>query len=329
MRWVGIDEAGYGPNLGPLVMTAVTAEGPGEKRPDLWADRTSTLARAGGSPDRLWVDDSKKVYAAGKGLDRLESAVRALVEATGGVPPSSSSNWFSVLGAGSLPEVELHLWQESPATDQNGCHGSYSTSAPSGQSITSRLPPMPPERPFDGSDWRIHSVRSIVVGPERFNTLLESGAKKSAAHFEIFRQLLTHVWTDGADVESISVRCDKHGGRHFYFDPLGRAFPDLWIDRGEEGPDLSRYVLRQKGRHLELSLLPRADADDGLVALASMVSKFLRECWMTTFNAHWLARIPDLKPTAGYPVDAKRFREAIEPHCEARGLALRQWWRMK
>ena len=26
MRWVGIDEAGYGPNLGPLVMTAVVAE---------------------------------------------------------------------------------------------------------------------------------------------------------------------------------------------------------------------------------------------------------------------------------------------------------------
>ena len=28
MRWVGIDEAGYGPNLGPLVMTAVIAGSP-------------------------------------------------------------------------------------------------------------------------------------------------------------------------------------------------------------------------------------------------------------------------------------------------------------
>ena len=27
MCWAGIDEAGYGPNLGPLVMTAVIAEG--------------------------------------------------------------------------------------------------------------------------------------------------------------------------------------------------------------------------------------------------------------------------------------------------------------
>ncbi len=78
--------------------------------------------------------------------------------------------------------------------------------------------------------------------------------------------------------------------------PSGRAFPDCWIDRGEEGPELSRYVLRKDSRWLELSLVPRADADDGLVALASMVSKFLRECWMGAFNAHW--RGPDSRPEA-------------------------------
>lgn len=309
-RWAGIDEAGYGPNLGPLVMTAVVAEGPGERRPDLWSDLPSTIDRAGGAPERLWVDDSKRVYAAGKGVERLEAAVCAAVQASGGNVPSSPSDWFAVLGAGSLGDVELDLWTDAPGGSE-----------PAGRNG--------PARPFDGAPWRICSVRSVVLGPERFNSLLEGGRNKAAAHFETFRRLLSFVWHDGAEVESISVRSDKHGGRHFYFDPLGRAFPDFWIDRGEEGPALSRYVLRKDSRRLELSLVPRADADDGLVALASMVSKFLRECWMDAFNAHWLARVPDLKPTAGYPVDAKRFREAIEPLCEARGLALRQWWRMK
>ena len=65
--WAGIDEAGYGPNLGPLVMTAVVAEG---ERPDLWRDRESWICRAGGDPGRLWVDDSKRLYHPGAGPDR-------------------------------------------------------------------------------------------------------------------------------------------------------------------------------------------------------------------------------------------------------------------
>jgi hypothetical protein len=32
---------------------------------------------------------------------------------------------------------------------------------------------------------------------------------------------------------------------------------------------------------------------------------------MHQFNAFWSARIPGLKPTQGYPQDAKRFREDI------------------
>src|SRR5262249_52406986 len=121
----------------------------------------------------------------------------------------------------------------------------------------------------------------------------------------------------------------KHGGRHFYYEPLIEAFPDVWIDRGDEGPLLSRYTFRAPGRRLDLCLQPRADAECGLVALASIVSKTVRERWMERFNAYWAARIPDLRPTAGYPTDAQRFREIIEPHCAARNLHPGLWWRLK
>ena len=50
---------------------------------------------------------------------------------------------------------------------------------------------------------------------------------------------------------------------------------------------------------------------------------------MDAFNAYWSARVPGLKPTAGYPVDAARFRKAIETLCEERGLDLSAWWRRK
>ena len=89
-RWVGIDEAGYGPNLGPLVMTAVIAIAPDDRPPDLWADLASTVARAGGDPDKLWVDDSKKLYRPGLGRERLDTTCRAVVEEVSkGVVPAA------------------------------------------------------------------------------------------------------------------------------------------------------------------------------------------------------------------------------------------------
>ena len=43
-----------------------------------------------------------------------------------------------------------------------------------------------------------------------------------------------------------------------------------------------------------------ADSSDGLVALASIVSKSVAKLWMDAFDAHWRGRIPGLRPTAGY-----------------------------
>ena len=73
--------------------------------------------------------------------------------------------------------------------------------------------------------------------------------------------------------------------------------------------------------------MPRADQGDGLVALASIVSKTVRELWMDEFNAYWLRRIPDLRPTAGYPSDAVRFRQAIEDVALAERHDPAHWWR--
>jgi hypothetical protein len=194
-------------------------------------------------------------------------------------------------------------------------------------SLPTRLSRSPLE-PTDRS-WRIVAVRSVVIGPERFNGRLSQLDSKARVHFTAFSELLKLAGDMAGDGRPTTVSCDKHGGRHYYLAPLSEAFPDLWIERGPEGPELSCYVMRDQGRTLRLSLSPRADGSDGLVALASIVSKTVREVWMDVFNAFWTCRVAGLRPTAGYPVDAARFRRSIEPMARSQGLATDCWWRRK
>jgi hypothetical protein len=317
MRWVGIDEAGYGPNLGPLVMTAVVAEGPEGRAPDLWADLPRAVARAGGPPDRLWVDDSKKVYQAGKGRDRLDAGCLAALAATGRAVPSTLGGLIGAVGAGTLGDAELSAWLDGPDPRYPDLRW---------RGLAERTLAA---RPLEGAAWRVVDVRAVVVGPRAFNAGLVATGSKALVHFAAFARLLAQVRATTPAGQAVAVRSDKHGGRHFYGGLLAAAFPDASLERGPEGPDLSRYELTGPGLNLSLSLSPRADADDGLVALASMVSKAVRERWMDAFNAHWLTRVAGLRPTAGYPVDAARFRDAIAGACADRGLALGDWWRAK
>jgi hypothetical protein len=301
-------------------MTAVIAEGPDDRAPDVWGDLAATVARAGDASGRLWVDDSKAVYRAGQGRDRLEAACLAALAASGCDVPATLGALLSAIGAGTLADVELSPWLDAECDPPWPC-----------PEVRGRVDGSALLRTFEGAAWRIVGVRSVVVGPSRFNADLALSGSKARAHFAAFARLLGPLWDRAGEVVATHVCGDKHGGRHFYYEPLLGAMPDAWIDRGPEGPSLSRYTVRDaaSGRRLELSLRPRADAEDGLVALASLVSKAVREAWMDVFNAHWTARIPDLRPTAGYPGDSSRFRRAIEAECFARGLDASLWWRAK
>ena len=94
---------------------------------------------------------------------------------------------------------------------------------------------------------------------------------------------------------------------------------------------MARSVYRVIGleREVRLTFQPRADAECFCVALASMVSKYLREVLMLEFNRFWQTHVPGLKATAGYPGDAIRFFEAIRPAVERLGLAEETVWRQR
>jgi hypothetical protein len=60
-----------------------------------------------------------------------------------------------------------------------------------------------------------------------------------------------------------------------------------------------------------------------------MTAKYLRELSMRAFNEFWCARVPDLRPTAGYPMDSHRFRKAIAAMQRELGIEDHVVWRKR
>jgi hypothetical protein len=104
--------------------------------------------------------------------------------------------------------------------------------------------------------------------------------------------------------------CDKHGGRNFYAALLQHHFSEHWIEPVHESRAESRYEWGPPDARTCVAF--RTNGERFLpTALASMTAKYLRELSMRAFNEFWSAHIADLRPTAGYPKDSRRFRQAI------------------
>jgi hypothetical protein len=168
-------------------------------------------------------------------------------------------------------------------------------------------------------------IFSRTVFPCEFNDLTESLGNKSEAlsrlTLELFGQAL-----DRLPPAPVVAYCDKHGGRNFYAALLQQQFPEWLVEVYCEGSDESVYRFGPPDRRVEVGF--RVESERFLpAALASMVSKYLHEVLMEPFNDFWCARIPGLRPTAGYPRDAHRFRAEIRETQLALNIDDRILWR--
>src|ERR1044071_9185017 len=111
MPWhIGIDEAGYGPNMGPLLQSAVGLRFAGEFS-DPWKLLKKAVRKQGGNDDhRLIIDDSKKVYGVNNGLRRLESGVLATLCPADTPWPVPLGYFLAFVSPNALSELVFEPW---------------------------------------------------------------------------------------------------------------------------------------------------------------------------------------------------------------------------
>ena len=310
---VGVDEAGYGPIWGRSSCRRSHFKFP-PPMPNSTSCWPPAVSRVGGGGAFL-VDDSKAVHAGADPLGRLEAHVLPwLWPVIRGAP--TLGQLVGVLGSCWATELDREPWYD-PAE-----------SLPVGTSADTPARAELLAAACRAADVALAAVVAVVVTPAQFNAILDAEDNKSAVSRVALVALLAGIAPD-PDAPP-AVRIDKQGGRNFYGLLLQDAWPDVWIDAVVESAARSAYRgLRGGEPAVAAEFRPRAESAYPDVALASMVSKYLRELLMRQFNRYWQTRVPGLAGTAGYPVDAARFYAAIHPLLAGAGVGEADVWRRK
>lgn len=310
--------------LGPLVVSAAAFDVPvpmlkqlenSADGPDLWEILHASIKKTATRRDpRLAVADSKKLHGRsrkGKGIALLERAALTFLHQLGETPASLRSllgrvcpDVIEQLGhypwyADADVELPFECSQDDLATQSNAL----------------------------AADLRASGVRFrgawVEVLPEgHFNRLVGATRNKAVVLFGQSIRLVQRV-ADAVGPRPLRVWIDRQGGRIGYRRPLMTALDDVQLEVLEESPERSSYRLTRRPAPWMVRFVKSGETHHLPIALASIVSKYIRELFMACFNRYWCAKVSGLRPTAGYYQDGQRFLRDIEPEI-ARGRVERQ-----
>ncbi|MHC4287593.1 MAG: ribonuclease H family protein [Planctomycetota bacterium] len=308
---VGIDEAGYGPLLGPLVVSAVGLQVPeGLLRANLWEVLGKAVsAQKRGLAGRILIADSKKAYNRKKGIDPLRRSVLAGLGAwqNGAAKPETIADFLSLICPQLLERVGLYPWYQELDAHSLG-HDAADISIAGGVL----------EKTMAEHGISISSIQSRCLDVAFYNDRVGKVKNKSRVLFTEICSLILQAFEQNADsAEPMQVIVDRQGGRTHYQRELQRMFPAASLSVIREDEKISSYEMIRLGRTMRIHFCIKADSKYLTVALASMVSKYLREVMMESLNRHFCELCQDLKPTAGYWQDGQRFMKDLSTALEA------------
>jgi ribonuclease HII len=320
---VGADEAGYGPNLGPLLIAASAWAIPDEMTTEAFSNALGEVF----SP-RPWklncshlpIGDSKKLFQPAIGLANLEAGLLALLR----ICFPRTSDLAQLMLQTSVNSLAFDKWMADRKVPWY--EDLQKQAVPSCLAVAEieRLSQVASAH-LAKHEIEFLGVRARVITEHCFNQSVEKLNSKGQL-LSLQTLELVHSFCDEADC-SVEIFCDRQGGRKNYLPILLEVMPDEWFIEQLRSPKRSSYRnTRQPLRHIHFTV-----GGDSFVptSLASMLAKYLRERLMNALNAYWRTHLPSIHPTAGYPLDANRFRNEISVVARENHLPEDLWWRSR
>lgn len=335
--YAGVDEAGYGPLLGPLcvglcVLRLRSYDGT-PKTPNVWRSLRSVVRREPDSRSTKWiaVNDSKRLKLANTSkahpLTHLERGVLCFARQLERLGCDDDASLFDGLGCA----LSEHPWYVGAPIGLP-----LATTPDHVRLLTTRL-----KVALDRAGIEILDMRCRALCERTFNERLRSSGgsapggggggagsegvgegvgNKARVSFDVVGSLIRRVWKSeaaGASEEPARMVVDRQGGRRGYAGELARVLPGARVRVVEESARASVYDVEGEAgdgegrgpRRMRVIFEVEAEMRHFPVALSSMTAKLVRELSMMRLNRYWGDRIGEIKPTAGYRTDARRWLE--------------------
>lgn len=332
---IGIDEVGYGPSLGPLVVAATAWRMPGTFAVESMSNSLSpeflpkpvAANSHSHSTGHIPIGDSKEVYRAQSDLNSLAQGVNFLMRSIES-PHKRFSQLLKSLAVLDARRVESLPWYADNKSDaaERIDRDEFLLADHTFHSGSNALAK---------HQLQLLGIETRVIDEREFNRQIDIVGNKSNILTEVSLGLAKSCSEKHAKAdESIEVYCDRHGGRKKYQAVLMHAFESwgAWFNTLSETQSLSCYTTQYRGSNFRIQFQVGGDALFPSSA-ASIVAKFLREMMMHRWNRFWIdrgaAKELTIRPTAGYYVDAVRFAADIEPLLSEVEITRDQWWRKK
>lgn len=292
----GIDEAGFGPILGPLVVSSTVFSLPDNLlNENLWQIlRCSVAQKRKHLAGKLLITDSKKAFSKSIGIKHLEKTVLTCLRCLG-QRPETLRQFLENVCPDTINRLKNYPWYQN-------FDGLFHATEAADLDISSKVF----MDDLAQNNIRLAALRSRCLDVAFYNKMVSAAKNKSSVLFTAASQLIKDA-LDSFGENRLNIIIDRQGGRTGYRKVLLRMFEGMELTIIKESQKMSSYQLTAGKRSMKLHFVVGADDKFLPVALASMLSKYLRELLVFNINRYFCGFHTALKPTAGYYKDGLRF----------------------